>query len=281
MKPISSELQVHIALETTTLATCWKLTRQDATVMGFTSHDAPLIIAGITYEASTGFTPSAIDSKAGLAVDNLDVQGMLTSASVTETDIAAGLYDFAEVEVFQVNYEDLSQGVLPLRRGFLGKIEMKDGQFVAEIRGMNQALSQTIGELYSPSCRAKFGDGRCKVVMSPSFIKTGTITSVRDRQVFTDNGRGESDDFFSQGKITFTGGNNAGLSMEINRFADGTFTLVFPMPYSVEVGDGYSAEAGCDKTLTTCAAKFSNAVNFRGEPFIPGTDKMLQTSTTR
>ena len=45
-------------------------------------------------------------------------------------------------------------------------------------------------------------------------------------------------------------------------------------------GDTYNAIAGCDKTIGTCASRFSNAVNFRGEPYVPGMDKMLATSAT-
>ena len=29
---------------------------------------------------------------------------------------------------------------------------------------------------------------------------------------------------------------------------------------------------GCDRTLQTCATRFGNAVNFQGEPFLPGND---------
>jgi uncharacterized phage protein (TIGR02218 family) len=53
------------------------------------------------------------------------------------------------------------------------------------------------------------------------------------------------------------------------------------MPFAVEEGDSYSLQAGCDKTLPTCITRFNNALNFRGEPFVPGTDKMLETSSTR
>jgi hypothetical protein len=38
---------------------------------------------------------------------------------------------------------------------------------------------------------------------------------------------------------------------------------------------------GCDKTLPTCFAKFNNVVNFRGEPLVPGLDRMLETAGTR
>ena len=75
----------------------------------------------------------------------------------------AGLYDHAEISVFQVNYTDTGQGVIPLREGWLGEVTFNDGRFVAEIRGLTQRLSQRVGELYSPSCRADLGDTRCKV----------------------------------------------------------------------------------------------------------------------
>ena len=53
------------------------------------------------------------------------------------------------------------------------------------------------------------------------------------------------------------------------------------MPFTVNTGDNYSMIAGCDKTFETCKTKFSNTINFRGEPYVPGTDRMLETSSTR
>jgi uncharacterized phage protein (TIGR02218 family) len=106
MKNISEDLKNHLAGEVTTLATCWKLKRKDGEILGFTDHDKDLVVSGVSYKAATGFTPTAVQSHVGLAVDNLDVEGMLDSASITEADLMAGLYDFAEVEVFMVNYED-------------------------------------------------------------------------------------------------------------------------------------------------------------------------------
>jgi uncharacterized phage protein (TIGR02218 family) len=68
--------------------------------------------------------------------------------------------------------------------------------------------------------------------------------------------------------------------MEIKEFSNKQFTLVLPMPNNVAVGDTFNARAGCDKTISTCIAKFNNAVNFRGEPYVPGMDKMLATAAT-
>ena len=242
---------------------------------------------GVTYHAGSGFTPSAVAANADLSVDSLAVEGMLQAGSLTEADIMAGLYDFAEVEVFMVNYADLSQGALQLKRGWMGGVSMQRGMFVAEMRGLAQACAQTIGELFSPSCRAALGDARCTVNLA-AYTVSGTVTalSAPDRQAFTDSGRAEASGSFTFGTVTFTSGANAGLAMEVKEHdyaagVGGRFTLALPMPYALAAGDAYAMAMGCDKTLATCAGRFGNVVNFRGEPHVPGLDKMLETAGTR
>lgn len=280
MKILSASLAAHLAGEVTTLATCWKITRRDATVLGFTDHDRDLVISGVTYKASAGFTPSAIASTSDLSVDNLDVEGMLDSASITQEDIFSGLFDYAQIDIFMVNYSDLSQGILTLRRGWLGEITLRNHQFIAEIRGLTQQLSHHLGEFYSPACRAQLGDTRCKVNMA-GHSHTGTITAVTSNQVFADSSRMEAAGIFTFGVITFISGPNTGRKMEIKEFSQGTFVLAMPLPYAVNVGNSYNVTKGCDKTLTTCQSRFNNVLNFRGEPHVPGMDRILETAGTR
>jgi len=33
---------------------------------------------------------------------------------------------------------------------------------------------------------------------------------------------------------------------------------------------------GCDHTLQTCGTRFGNAINFQGEPFLPGNDLIVR-----
>lgn len=136
MKAATSELVAHLAGELTTLATCWKITRRDDVVLGFTDHIRNLEIDGVTYQAASGYTRTAIRSTADLAVDNLDVESVFSNDGITEIDMRAGKYDFAEIRMFLVNYQDLGQGILKLRRGWLGEVSIRDGMYVAELRGM-------------------------------------------------------------------------------------------------------------------------------------------------
>lgn len=280
MKNISTALAAHIVGEVTTLATCWKLLRRDNVVFGFTDADMDIAVDSITYKAASGFTPSAVQNTSSFSVDNLDVEGMLSAGNITEADIMAGLYDFAEIEIFQVNYKDVGQGKLKLRRGWLGEVSLVGQQFVAEVRGLTQRLSQTIGELYSSSCRASFADVRCKL-SSASYTATGTVTAISSNQEFLDSSRTEVSGVYNFGVITFLSGANSGLSMEVKEFlSGGKIILVLPLPYNVVVGDSYSMVQGCDKTLATCSGRFNNVLNFRGEPHVAGLDAMLKTSGT-
>ncbi|MCI5049601.1 MAG: DUF2163 domain-containing protein [Rickettsiales bacterium] len=280
MHTLTSAFNAHLQTDVTTLATCWKITRRDSTIMGFTDHDTDIELSGVTYLASSGFTPTAVQNSSALNVDNLDVQGLLDSAAITEEDLLAGVYDFAEVECFVLNYEAPDDGTLPLRTGWIGEVTVNQGEFIAEIRGLTQRLGQTIGQLYSPTCRAQLGDSRCGVTLG-SFTVTGTVTASTDRNQLTDSGRSEDDGYFAYGVVSFTSGANTGLSMEVKQFSNGSFILMQAMPHTIEAGDTYSAIAGCDKRIATCASVFSNAANFRGEPHVPGTDRILETSTTR
>jgi uncharacterized phage protein (TIGR02218 family) len=53
------------------------------------------------------------------------------------------------------------------------------------------------------------------------------------------------------------------------------------MPFNISAGDEFTIVAGCDKASRTCIEKFNNIINFRGEPDLPGMDKLLSTASTR
>ena len=110
MKALPAPLAAHLASGSTTMAYCWRVTRHDGTVMGFTEHDLDLVYAGTTFAASTGFSASQIEQSLGLSIDNMNAEGALSSAAITDADILAGRYDDATVELFWVNWSDPIDG---------------------------------------------------------------------------------------------------------------------------------------------------------------------------
>lgn len=276
MKIISAGLASHLDTKETSLATCWKVTRTDGQIFGFTDLDVDLTVSSILYVASTGYTRSAIQTDSALAVDNLDLEGVFDSSAITEQDLRAGLWDYASVEIFLVNWADLSQGTMKLRKGRLGQSNAGRTRYTTELRGLMQHLQQEVGRIYGPADDVDLGDARSGINIA-TYTVTGTITGVTNNREFNDTGRAEATGHFDYGKITFTSGLNDGLSMEVKSYSSvaGNFELQLPMPYDVQAGDTYSVHAGYDKSLNQALNKFNNVVNFRGFPYVPGTDRMM------
>ena len=273
MKTLTAGTQSHLDSGDYTLCICWKITRTDAVVSGFTNHDIPVTVDGLEYSAISGAAPTNIESTRGMAVDNLDINGILSDVGITVADIEAGLYDHAELHIFEVNYKDTTE-IVKLKRGWLGEVRTAES-FFAEFRSLTQALQQTIGKIITPDCPHETGDGDCTLSMV-AFTFTGALTSVTDRETFADTSRTEADDYFKYGKLTMTSGANNGLSKEVKGYtlSTGTFQLFEPFPYDQDVADTYEVEAGDDKTFATCRDKFSNAVNFGGYPHVPTVDQV-------
>ncbi len=108
---------------------------------------------------------------------------------------------------------------------------------------------------------------------------SGAVVALTATSAFTASGLGAfADGWFSRGRLTFTGGANAGLSVEVKQHtSDSGVTLALwqAMPQPIAPGDTFTVTAGCDKRFATCRDRFANAVNFRGFPHIPGNDFVL------
>jgi phage conserved hypothetical protein BR0599 len=279
-RTLSAELQDHIGGIVLTMATLVKVTRQDGEILGFTGHDQNLIFDGVTYESTSAVNASSIRSSQTSGIDNLEIVGMLQSARITDADLLAGLYDSADVEVSVVNWADLSMGRLILLTGSIGEITFRDGQYTAELRGLMQRLNQQVGATTSPMCRVKqLGDAECKVSLA-GFQFSRTVFSVTSATVITFAADASASDTYTYGRVIFTSGLNAGLEREVKRHILVTgraqITLQEAFPFVVAVSDVATLEVGCDRRLTTCISRFSNSANFRGEPYLPGTNQILR-----
>lgn len=277
MKSLPSGLQAHLDSGTTTLSWCWKITRSDGAVFGFTDHDLALTFAGTTFEPGSGFVPSEIRAAQDFSVDAQDVEGALSSDRITETDILDGRWDNAEVDVWRVNWVSTDQRVL-MRRGNLGDIRRGRTSFVAEVRSLAHWLNQAVGRTYQFSCDADLGDARCGVnLASPLWSAPGTVATLSGSRGFTAAALGSfANGTFALGVISWTTGANAGRKAEIASFAGGAITLFEAPVRPIAIGDAFLGTAGCDKQFATCAAKFGNGVNFRGFPHMPGEEAVLR-----
>lgn len=190
MKTISNNLKTHIISEVTTLCTCWRVILNNGTIYGFTDNTEDILYKSVLYQSKTGYTPSDIKENSNLQVDNLEVNSILDSNLIKESDILAGLWDYATIEIFKLNYKDLSMEELKLKRGILGEVKYGRAHFIAELRGLLQHYLTNIGNLFQVSCRASLGDEKCfnsvarDGVDLESLKFIGTVTSVSNNSDF-------------------------------------------------------------------------------------------------
>ena len=302
-RAISTALKNHKAQRVTTTCRCWRIRRTDGANEGWTEHDRELSIntgegeGTLAYRPMPSGTPSNYQQGAELSPANLDLE-MAFGGSI-EDQFRAGLYDYAEVWTFEVNWADLSQGILRLAYGRLGEVSLAVASVRCELRGLAQLLSAQIGEIYMSECPATIGDARCKLDLAPlthagvvSYVWTGATGRRTFR--FTGAAAGKANNYYTAGNMTWSTGANAGLTMaiEYSRNVAGVDSIVLldPMPYAIALGDTFTAHRGCDRRWATCkgmvslalqgggtteGAGLGNRKNFRGAPGLPGPDAVF------
>lgn len=283
MKTIPSQLQTHYDGESTTTCLLVRLELKDGTIYGFTNLDVDVayddLDGSVNYESDNGFTPSRFESGADLAVDNGEMMGWVAAAGITEQQIRAGLFDYATVKVYRVNYNDLTAGRHEIvATGTAGQTRFDNRGWITEFRSLTQQLRQPLSTLYSTTCQVQFGSPKC----GKAFVwVTGSVTSVGSEtgRIFTDTALTDPDGHYLPGVVEWLTGDNAGIEMEIDDHASDQITLAMPMPYPIQTGDTYRVRQDCNKVARTvgdvpghCKDRHNNLNRFRGQSFLPVAD---------
>ena len=264
--------RVFFAGDLDTAAAWWRVYRKDGVALGFTTHDRDLWFDGLLHRAAPGMLPSAVRRSIGFEDDESEVEGALTHDSIRAEDLAAGLFDEARVVSGIVDWEALERA--QLYGGSIGSIAQEAGGFSAQLRSAKVDLDVDPVPVSSPTCRARFCGPGC--ALSP-------IAFEREAQVqAVDPGRNRltldiaDHQPFGLGELRAMEGAQTGVTMRIIAASADGITLDRPLDPAIATGLRVRIREGCDRTIATCASRFDNAANFRGEPFLPGTDLLAQ-----
>lgn len=259
----------------TSVAYGWRLERGDGVTLGFTSHDRDVVQGGMLLLASPGMQPSSIVETMGLETDGLEVNGALTSDAIRTDDLAAGRWDAAYLEIFLFDWTEPDAGRRLLASGELGSVSFSGDAFEAEFLGLTRKLDRSIVPQTSPSCRARFCGCHCGLSRQ-RFRHLATVASVDDSQIVLTDAPTAPDNKFAYGEVRWLGGKNCGLTADIVASDGDSISLIRPPHWTVLPGDRLELIEGCDKQMATCATRFANAINFRGEPYLPGNDLLTR-----
>jgi len=272
MKTITDDLKSTLDSNFTHIVKCWKISLKHGGILAFSNNDTAFLYDGVEYNPTLSDVTD-IKTSASIEMDTLYAENLISGELINADDICAGLFDNAEVEIFLLDPQHTERGKIFLLSGKISRIEYKDDIFIAHIDGIKNELNHTIGNTYSPRCRARFCDHKCKL-SKEDYTYSATIDHIVDKNTFTTSDKeicDKSDEYFTNGVVTF-----ATKELEIVQFSNGTFVLLEPIPQNIAVGDEFTVLAGCDKVFRTCCERFNNAINFRGEPHLPNSNIMLK-----
>ncbi|WP_338467037.1 DUF2163 domain-containing protein [Novosphingobium sp. ZN18A2] len=262
-----------LSRELETVATWWRIERTDGVALGFTSHDRDLYVSGIVLRAAPGMVPSAVRLTGGLDADSADITGALTHDAISKADLDSGRYDGARIAMGLVDWESLE--TLQIYAGTIGSVGREGAGFSAQLRSAKTALEREIVPRTAPTCRAEFCAGGC-TLSAGRFTHEGRLASVSDdRSAVTVTAQIEAN-LLEFGTLRWVDGPEAGMTRRIEAVSGDVLMLDRPVEAGATPGARLILREGCDHTLETCGARFGNAANFQGEPFLPGNDLLTR-----
>ncbi len=269
-------------------AWCWRLDRRDGLVLTLTSHDRDLVLtagacAGL-YRAAPGLRPSAIALEEGLDGAMIDVDGAISSDAITAADLDAGRWDGAAALLLLARWDEPGADSVVVARGTLGAIERRGHAFTAQLNGSPGALDAPVVPAAAPTCRAAFGDGDCRVNLArfrhgarAVAVAGARVTIAADASL-----AGLAPQDFVHGWLRWRDGVWTGLASPIaaaSLDAGGAMRVDLahlPLGPAPDMPVAVDLTQGCDKRAATCADRFANVANFRGEAHLPGNDLLTR-----
>ena len=265
--------ELWLAGPVTSTAFGWRLERSDGVTLGFTTHDRDIAVNGVILRSSPGMLPTSIVETVDLEDDGLEVSGALSSAEIRVEDLASGRWDAARLEIFLFDWSDAAAGVRILAAGELGAVSHSGVLFEAELLGLKRLLNRPVVPQTSPGCRASFCDAACGLSRS-RFRHVRSVASVDSEFVSLTTPVSAFD--MAYGTVRFLDGPNSGLIIDVVANGPNGLTLARSPHFPVSAGSCVEVFEGCDKRLETCSGRFGNAINFRGEPHLPGNDLLTR-----
>jgi len=276
-----------------TRAVLIKVTTKTGSVFGYTDHDVDLVVDGVTYLATPALLRMNLTRSVNDTVSNQEFGSAWIDAP--ESDLLAGKFDNADLEVALCNWANTADGKFIVERGNLGVIQWTADGFRADMQSWMRNLQKTITLVTTAQCSHRLFNqpadnalgthmGSCKLLENnykcdaalngtadiPGFIFNVTLSSGQGTIL-----ESLKSNWFGNGTLYFRMDpnpllNNIPMSIKNSTFVSGNewkLELYLPLPVTPTSTD-VDILPGCDKTLETCKNKFNNVVNFGGFPHI-------------
>lgn len=283
MKNVSAGFKTMLATnQQLCAADLYTITLRAGTVMRWSDSHQTIIVTGQSYlcrqygNTIPGLKRGPIKTAVGLAVESITVDLLYDAdtrinALAPGAFAAAGGFDGATIRIDRLltpDLNDTTRGVVNLFDGLISEAQIDSERVTLNCASSLVFLHAAFPpRLLQPGCNNALFDQRCGLskaaFAAPATADAGSTAGVIKAAELT-----QATNYFKQGHIIVTGGQNAGLVRSVRASVSGELTLTYPLPYPMATGDAFTAYPGCAKTLAACDA-FGNRPRFGGFPFMP------------
>lgn len=199
------------------------------------------------------------------------IKGIFEENGILKCENLAG----ASVKISRLQAEAL----VPFITYFCTKYIAKDLEFEIWCEPEVVKYNQSVLQMFSKTCRANFGDERCKVDIQNYAHEVQIINQVNDQiidraieinsNILKFNLSAYREGYFKGGLLKVTKEDGSIYEFKILSHYGNNIEIDFKFQFQILAHQSVTLIAGCDKNYRTCCYSYNNAVNFRGEPFIP------------
>lgn len=286
MKPASPQLIALLASRQFWSADLYQFDLVDGSTLYYCSGDQDITWNSILWSAGKSIGPffDRKDNKAkchwkiGVEVDTLVfdvIPGVaLVGGATFLSAVRQGVFDGADMTLYRAFmpiYGNTSDGTVIMFAGRVAEVDASRSLCTFTINSHLELLNQNMPRnLYQSGCPNTLYDANCTLNMA-DFATSGAVAA-GSTQSSINATLSQASGYFELGILAFTSGLNNGFSRTIQSYtqgAPGTVTFISPFPSAPTTGDTFTIYPGCDKSQSTCSAKFNNLINFRGTPYVP------------
>lgn len=253
-----------------TLARVCQITYANGDRYGFTTHDRPLIIDGVTFSPVEGVQTQNREESVNFASNNQEIKVVNLPPNIVDAEVISAQVDWRNlpVDLDAVPTKDKQIGVV-------GEVKYDGAVYTVEvISKISSLLNQSVSVKTGPNCRFNFCDSRCGLNIA-TYSRESTVVSVIDDHEFSIGGVYNR---LSWGYLNFLTGDNQDTKYPIfEGYPDGANTRIVLRTYTkfpIAIGDEIKTFDGCAKTAEACESDYGNLLNFggwlSGENYMPG-----------
>lgn len=149
-------------------------------------------------------------------------------------------------------------------------VEEKEKKFSLHLEPNTNKYQNQAVICYSKTCRAKFGDNKCKIDLKKFEVEL-QVKKIEKNILLVHEIKYENQ-YFKGGEIIFLLKDNRQINNIVLSQIGNVLTIKEDFLEIQGNLKGVKITPACDKKFITCCKKYDNALNFRGEPFIPSSN---------